>query len=195
MAEALVVGLPVLQSLVLGSAVDDRPAALLPLLQAGALPQLTEVICDANCWNRTLSRAAFAGQLRRFSLSHGFGKGGAFELVGGPMSALRRLRLVEWQLQDCSAEWPVVLSHLRSLRTLEMENTACAEHLLDAPDCVPSLRELRYELRYYPQGRVAKVPPSVQSAGSAAGAAVAAARGAVCHTARVQLPTSAQCWR
>jgi len=169
-AEALVAGLPMLQSLVLGSAVDDRPSALLPLLQAGALPQLTEVNCDAYCWNRSLSHAAFVGQLRRLSLFDGYGLRGAVELVAGPLSALERLRLVGWQLhltaseQAFAAEWPVVLSHLRSLQVLELENTVLAEHLLGALDCVPSLRELRYELRYYPQVRVAEVPPIVQDA-------------------------------
>jgi len=169
-AETLVAGLPMLQSLVLGSAVDDRPAALLPLLQAGALPQLTEVNCDAYCWNRSLSHAAFVGQLRRLSLFDGYGLKGAVELVAGPLSALQRLRLVGWQLhllaseQAYAAEWPVVLSCLRSLQVLELENTVLAEHLIGALDCVPSLRELRYELRYYPQGRVAEVPPIVQDA-------------------------------
>jgi len=158
-----------LQSLILGSAVTDQPATLQPLLQVGALPQLTELRCEAKCWNQTPSRAAFAGQLRQLSLAHGFGKGSAGQLVADPLSALQRLRLVEWQLHisasgDCATEWPVVLSHLCGLRTLVLENSVYADYLLDALDCAPSLREVRYELRYYPQLRVAKVPACVQDA-------------------------------
>jgi len=144
-AETLL-GLPLLQSLVLDSGIDDQPAALLPLLQAGALPQLTALQCRAVYWNDKLSRAAFAGQLRELSLIYGLGKGGSVDLVAGPLSALQRLRLLSWRLHVHapmgSAEWPAVLSSLRSLQSLELEDTMPTEQLLEALDGVPTLSEL-----------------------------------------------------
>jgi len=144
-SEALVAELPLLQSLVLDSAIDDQPAVLLPLLQAGALPQLTELRCRAVCWNQKLSCAAFAGQLRELSLINGLGKGGSVDLVAGPLSALQRLRLVGWWLHgrhapSGSVEWPAVLACLRSLRSLELTEATPTEQLLEALNDVPQVR-------------------------------------------------------
>jgi len=67
--------------------------------------------------------------------------------VTGPLSALQRLRLLSWRLHVRapmgSAEWPAVLSSLRSLRSLELEDTMPTEQLIEALDGVPTLSELR----------------------------------------------------
>jgi hypothetical protein len=73
-------------------------AAVAPLIQQGALPQLTELSCTGPLWNRALSEAPFAKQLRRLCLSGGYGDKGNVWLDARPLGQLRHLRLEHWRL-------------------------------------------------------------------------------------------------